>query len=151
MPCGSKLVVRRVSQSLGLLVRPKEVSVKVAVATHRRLDKVRVRVHMETRVTRLEQVVVRAEVVLRLRFLQGMEAEAVVCRRRALQLVEAGTGALPRLALLLEVVLVVDVVDRAVALLEAHRFRRGRRGRQMILRTSLMEQGSRNLGIRVVR
>ena len=150
MPCGSKLVARRVRQSLGLPVRPKEVLVKVVVVTHRRLDTVRVRVRMGTRVFRLDQVAVRAEVVLRLRVLQGMEAEAVVRRRRVLQVVEAGTGVLPRLALLLEVVLVVDVVDRAVALLGAHRFRRGRRGRQTILRIFLMKLGSRKPGIRVV-
>ena len=133
--------------------RLKEVLVRVAVVTRHRQSRIRARVQMITRVTRPDQVVVRAEVVLRLRVLQGMEAEVVVRRRRVLHgmEVEMEAGVPPRLTLLLEAVRVVDVVDQVVVHLEVHRFHRGRRGRRMILRTSLMEQGSKNLGIRVAR
>ena len=155
MLCGSKLVVLRVSRSLGLPGRPKEVLVKVVVKTRHRLGMVpvRARVQMGTRVTRPDQVAVRAEVVPRLQALRGMEAEVVARHPRVLQGMEAGleVGVLPRLTLLLEVARVVDVVDLVVVLLEAHRFRRVRRDRQMTLRISLMEQGSRDLGISVVR
>jgi len=108
---------------------------------------------MVVRVTQLDQVVVPVEAALRPRVRQvaEAEAEAAVQRQRVLRVAEVEAGILSLLALPLEAVRVVALVDLVVALLGAHLSLRGRRAHQMTRQIFLMELVSESRRINVVR
>ena len=144
-------MVRLASRLLEFPESLREVSVRVVGGTRHLPDWVQARDQTVIRVTQLDRVVVQVEAVLRLRVRRVAEAEVVVHRRRALQVMEAEAGIPLRLALCLEVVRMVDVVDLVVVPLEVRRSLRDRQGHLMTLRTSLMESGSESLRINVAR
>ena len=149
MPCGNRLMVRRGNRPLEVPGRFSEVSDRVVGEPRHLLGKSPARGRVAIQDAQPDQAVVPVEAALRPRVRREAEAEAH--RRRVLRGMEVEAGILSRLTFPPEVVLVMVVADRVVALLEVLRFLRDRRARQTTRRMFLMELASGILRTPVVR